>query len=42
MKGFHCPNSVKLRYVCQETGLIPNEYCAQQVMDYSIKERSQN
>ncbi|PLX11599.1 MAG: penicillin-binding protein 1C [Marinilabiliales bacterium] len=30
------PDSLDIRYVCSESGLVPNEFCKNQVMDYFI------
>ncbi|MBU0765898.1 MAG: penicillin-binding protein 1C [Bacteroidetes bacterium] len=36
------PASVDFRYVCSETGLLPNDFCRNQVMDYYIPMVSPN
>ena len=33
---FFMPKGVGLRHVCAETGLIPNEYCTQEIIDYYL------
>ncbi|HUM48257.1 MAG TPA: penicillin-binding protein 1C, partial [Chitinophagales bacterium] len=33
---FHMPKQLDFRYVCEASGMAPNDFCADQVMDYFI------
>lgn len=39
---FAIPSTVKFRYVCAESGLLPDDYCTHQIMDYFIPTVSSN
>ncbi len=36
------PEDVQFRYVCKETGKIPNDYCTETIVDYFIPDISDN
>jgi penicillin-binding protein 1C len=38
--NYPMPKTLKLRYVCKETGLLPNHFCENQIIDYYIPEVS--
>jgi penicillin-binding protein 1C len=37
---YSMPETLKLRYVCKETGKVPNDFCNNQIIDYYIPEVS--
>jgi penicillin-binding protein 1C len=37
---FKAPKDLRVRYVCPESGLIPNEFCEKQIIDYYLAKAS--
>ncbi|MEZ5008502.1 MAG: penicillin-binding protein 1C [Chitinophagales bacterium] len=38
--GYKMPKSLALRYICEVSGKVPNDYCNNQILDYFIPEVS--